>query len=276
MKSYLKNELHRIFTGTSFKLSLGIGLLISIVHYLFNVLKVYPCASAISESIIEGYLPSVFNQWIGTTLSTVESYLFFLIIPVLATIPFGGDFFEEIQTGFARNVLLNTKCKLRYFMVKFLVSFVSGGISVIIPLITNLALTSATIPALRPIASTNYFSIFATSMWAELYYSHPWIYTAFYLSIIFVFSGLFAQISLWIVFYVSNRIVVIFTPLIVYTLIYSFCVTIGCPEFSPLNFLPPQQIVYDISFKIILIEIILLFLVNLIMFVYKGCKNDFF
>lgn len=276
MKSYLRNELHRTFTGFPFFLSLGIGLIISVVHYIFNVLDSYPCASAISESISEGYLPSVFNQWMGTILSTIEAYLFFLIIPALATIPFDGEFFEEIQTGFARNVLLNTKCKFRYFIVKFFVAFISGGTVVIIPLITNLILTAATVPALIPIASTNYFSIFATSMWAELYYSHPWIYTVLYLFIIFIFSGLFSQISLWVGFYVSNKIVVVFTPLIAYVLIYSFCATIGLPEFSPLHFLPPQQIVYNISFEIILMEIVLLFLVNLIMFVYKGCKDDFF
>lgn len=274
MKHIFKEEMHRAIHSFSFLGSVALGTIIAFAHYITHIAIPFANPAVVAQTIADGYLPSVFNQWMGISFTTVESYFFFLILPVLAALPFAGSFSEELKTGFLRVLLLSGRNKRSYYIIKALVVFLTGGIAVIIPLIANLLCTVATIPSFVPIASTAHFPLFPSSMWAELFYSHPWLYTFAYLVIIFVFSGLFAQISLVFSFYLHNRIAVLLSPLLAYIFSYTVCSAFSVSQFAPFCFLPLDQPVFQISFSIILSEAFVIGAFVCFGFILKGSKKD--
>lgn len=276
MKRMLKEEFSQAFRGSLFWIALALGGLLALVHYGVEVFLPYHDPQQVGQAIAQGNFPSVFNLWMGTSFTTVESYLFFLILPLLAALPFAGSFCEELQTGFLRAKLLACRQKHGYYVTKALAVFVSGGVTVLAPLLLNLLCTAATVPALTPIASTGHFPIFPTGMWAGLYYTHPWRYTAAYLAVIFVYAGLFAQVALVASFYLQNRILVLLSPMLLYVFVYGFGSAISAEQFVPFCFLPLDQPVFGTSFGIVAAEAILLAATVWLGFVREGCRKDVF
>ncbi len=274
MKIMLKEELHQALHGISFWVALVLGLLLTGSHYIREVLMIFPTTQQVAAAISAGFLPSVFNVWIGANFTTLEAYLFFLLLPVLAALPFAGSFCEELQSGFLQVKLLSCKHKRDYFIAKSLTVFLTGGIVILVPLLANLLCTAATVPAFIPIASSARFSIFPTSMWAELFYSHPWVYTVAYLLIIFIYSGLFAQLALIVSYYLSNKILVILSPMLIYIFLYGICSTLSIGQFAPFCFLPPNQPVFRVSFGIITIEALMMAAAVCIGYIKKGVQKD--
>lgn len=276
MGTVLKQELSQVFRRLSFWSALILGTFLSLVHYIREVLLPYQTPQYIAQFIAQGNLLSVFNLWLGSSFTTLEAYLFFLILPALAALPFAGSFCEELQTGFLRVKLLSCRHKRDYYHAKALAVFLAGGFTVIVPLLLNLLCTAATVPAFVPIASSARFSIFPSSMWAELYYSHPWVYTVAYLIIIFVFSGLFAQIALVVSYHLQNRIMVLLSPMLLYVFLYGICSTLSIGQFAPFCFLPLDQPVFGVSVKIIIVEAVLLAALVWVGFIREGYKKDVF
>ena len=93
----LKVEIRRAFTNRKFIIALMIGIGISMAHIVFNIpdvidkinmSKLYP-----KENV---YVASSYAVWIGGNTYTAEVYLYYLILPFLATLPFGSSF---LMTG---------------------------------------------------------------------------------------------------------------------------------------------------------------------------------
>lgn len=274
MKRCICQQLYCAFSSDGFWLSLAIGGCISLSHYFFYVWLPYADPRAVAETLTAGYYLSVFNQWLGASMHTVQGYLFFLLLPVLAVLPFACSFAQERKSGMLEEILLASGGRVRYLLAKFLAVFLSAGTAVLLPLGLNLALTAATVPALTPMTATGSFFVFSTSMWAELFYTWPWFYTLGYLAIIFVYAGLLAQICLWLSYFVRNQLLLLFAPCLLCLATYALCSALRFHAFSPLHFLPPQQTVYFISFPVIAGEAALLLVINAVLFFYKGRNED--
>ncbi|MEG0597360.1 MAG: hypothetical protein RR502_04855, partial [Oscillospiraceae bacterium] len=196
----LKVELHRAFCSVGFMVSVLLGLLLCLGYFAQHTLPFLLDGNLMQRYMDGGFPPSVFNQWIGAGFRTLEQYLLFLLLPILAALPAATSFSADMGTGMLKNILVRCK-RSHYFASKLLAVMLSAGCSVTIPLLVNLLLTCAAVPAILPVASSATFSIFPTGMWAELFYTSPWVYTLGYLAIIFVFSGLIAQTALCLSFY---------------------------------------------------------------------------
>ena len=272
MKKILKIELSRAFKGINFFAVLAIAAVIVISHTIMNVVSITKYLNDyMTKTMI--YPHSVFNKWIGGESYTLQSFLYFMLIPILAVIPFGDSFFTDRKSGFVKNIFVKTRKKY-YFYAKYIAVFLTGGVAVVAPLLLNLAFTACVLPSLIPQASAGTFPIFSLSMWSELYYTHPYMYTFAYLVIIFVFSGFMATFALSVSLFTDSRFVVLLASFLVYLFLYFVCDFLGVQNLCPMKFLKPDQPAYGIHMTAILLEIACLAGFSMLTFFVKGIKDD--
>jgi len=219
-----------------------------------------------------GDLPaSVFNRWIGLAgVSSVQPFLFFLIIPVLAAYPFGDSFFQDKETGYIKNLLMRTNNK-DYCIAKFFAVFLSGGIVVVAPLILNLLVTMLFYPSLLPDPVTGMFALWDDTLWCLIFLHHPYLYVTIYMGLNFIFGGLFATICLPFSYLLGNRYIVLLVPFIISLVLLVIPSGIAI---APYEFLYPDCSKPSSPWVLVLAG--LLFLLPTGLFWYKGAKEDVF
>lgn len=106
MKRLLKVELSRALISKAMMLSIVIGLAIIVSHIFQNVI---PWAMSIEEYMAYNkpmFSPAnTFKLWIGEN-QAMQGYLYYMILPILAVIPFGDSFFTDRKGGYIKNVLI--------------------------------------------------------------------------------------------------------------------------------------------------------------------------
>ena len=119
--------------------------------------------------------------------------------------------------------------------------------AVVLPLLVSLGICALVFPAVKPnVIYNHYFAFGHESMGSALFHTHPLVYTLLYLGIDFVFSGLFACLSLTTAFFFRQRLaplVVPFLLLIGADLLRTFFLYISYVEVSPLLLMHPMPVV---------------------------------
>lgn len=217
---------------------------------------------------------TLFNYWIGGEFSSVFYSLFFTLIPLIATFPYGWSFFIERKNGYIKNIVTRTT-KNKYFLAKYFAVFISGGLSVLIPLIINFALVACFVPAYTPdVYYDIYYGVGFIQAFSKLFYTFPLIYIFIYMVLNFIFGGLISSMSLAITFFVRNRVAVVLTPF--FLLLGLNYINMFSPkyELSPMNFLHCARVVNISNGWIILAEALILFLITFGITMWKGNSDD--
>jgi len=111
-------------------------------------------------------------------------------------------------------------CYEIYFLAlisfKYVSTFLSGALTVLLPMLFSFLLASCLVPAYRPdINFALYYQVSATKLLGNLYYAHP-LCTAFLnMLMIGIFAGAWATIPLALSFFEKNKFVVLFAPYLV-------------------------------------------------------------
>lgn len=192
MKNEWKTELYRATHNPWLWISLFIGMGITGCHFVFCVLPLNEYIYGPKVS----YPLSTFGKWIGMDRVSVFASLYYFVVPILASIPFVGTLKEDIKTGYIRNIVIRVS-KIKYFIAKFLVTFVIAGFVTVIPLLFNFVLTATVLPLLIPQAGTHLFPIYQLSMMGAFYYQHPFLYVMVYLFLDFVFWDYWQRWDYW-------------------------------------------------------------------------------
>lgn len=255
-------------------MSLLIGVLLALVQYFLSVL---PARGQLAFSASEGMIPhSVFSKWMGAEQFTFVPTLYFTALPILAALPYGESYFRDLKSGYVRQLVLCSS-RARYLRAKYLAVYLSAGLAVLFPLVLNLLLSMATLPSITPSIAAGYFPLGdATRFLPGLPYESPYLYTAVYLAIIFLFSGAAATVSLAVAPFATNRFVVCLAPFGLICLVGYLCSFLGCGQWNPLLFLNPSQPVGRISFFTLGISFLLLAGVPALLFFRRGAHSDLY
>jgi len=273
MKAIYTNEIKRAFNTIGMKLALLVGCALSIWHVITVIMPISEGQNyELSANAIDDlYVPiSLFSTWMGNELFPIQSYIFYLILPLLAVLPFGSSFFEDIKSGYIINVCTRVEKKI-YFKAKYLAVFLSGGVAVVAPLLLNLVLSSMFMPAFIPDNGT-VGTISPTTMAYEVFFTHPLIYVLMLIVIDFIFAGVIATLALSYTYFTEHRFGVMIVPFVFYFFIYSLTNLIDKTDYSLFfmlnggannNYLP----VYILYF-------LLFFALSYVIFMWKGKKQD--
>lgn len=231
MKRQILTECRRAFFSSGMAVALLIGIGIVLWHqkqYVWNPEIEFYHAYGVE---------SIFYRWIGASSFPMQSYLFYLILPVLACLPAGGSYYEDLHNGYYLHIYMRNQ-KKEYLFAKYIATFLSGGIAVVLPLVVSLYLTAMRFPALPPEPIMS-FGPDARSVGHDLFYSHPWLHTLLFLMIDFIFAGGIAGIALLISFFVNYKFTALITPFVCYYFIFSLDNLLGEIDIAPNYFLIP-------------------------------------
>ena len=206
--------------------------------------------------------------------NSVFAFLYFLILPILASLPFADSFFQDAKGGFIQNICIRKNRKY-YFHAKYLAVFLSGGTCAALPLLVNFLLCCLVMPSMKPEPAASTSLLGPTSTFSDLYFNHPMLYVFLFLFIIFVFSGLIAGLALPVSYHVGYRFLVLIAPFMIYIFIIAFFKLLDLPQWQPTNFLRSWYGEYNTLWPIS-IELLALFLITFFSFSARGGKEDIY
>lgn len=232
MNSVWKNEFRRAFCNKGMLLSLAIGIGIVIWH---QITFVWPISMIIDDF---NCVESLYYRWLGGNGYPIQNYVFFMILPLLSALPVGAIYCKDLKSQYYIHFYLRGQ-KRQYLLARYVVTFVVGGFSVIIPLIISIILTAMKFPAIKPELIMSYEPNIS-AVGYSLFFSHPFLYVMLMLFIIFIFAGGFATIVLPSSFYTQYAIVASITPFALYYFLYSLdCIFLPVSWRAPNSFLNP-------------------------------------
>lgn len=270
MYSILKFELKRAFINRFFAISVLLG---SIIALLQAVQASFPYAFDINLEY-DIYPMSVFNSYIGLSMTSVWTYVFFMIFPLLAALPYAESFLTDNKSGFIKEIVTRTS-KGEFLTAKLISVFLSGGTAVLLPLFLNLLLTALCVPAVIPDISVGTFPVFGDCFAANLYYTHPFIYILMYNFIIFTTSGVLACTALTFSYFIKYKFIVTLSPFMLF-----MAISFGSSMISqknPLNiseWIIPFQQYHNFNLWIVITEMLIIFCVSCSIYFFKGLYDD--
>ena len=85
----------------------------------YSIERIPYCVQLNSEFLndenLMGFFEISYTNWIGSHNIYLQQNIFYMAIPILATLPFGSSFYDDINRGYARNVCVRAKKK--YYLV---------------------------------------------------------------------------------------------------------------------------------------------------------------
>ncbi len=200
----LNTELWKAFHNKMFWSALLIGLFLSAVNIVHNIITVNSFTKiwlqminedwAVSKSY-EGF--SLFTKWLAVNTGSLGSNLFNILWPILAAMPFGWSYSVERRGGYINQIISRVN-SLRYFIAKYSAIFISGGLMVMIPMMFDLLINALICPVYLPDVTTSILPIFNMTFLSRLYYTMPWAHALLWCVVKFLWGGVAASVC-WIV-----------------------------------------------------------------------------
>ena len=286
----VKLECKKAIHNKYFLLAVLIGIAITFLS-LFPMLESYANDMSSHQRISEEFglrnplmpMETLFNHWIGGEPYTPGSADYFFLFPLLVAVPYGWSYCAEKRSGYVKNMVIRAG-RTRYYLSKYVALFLSGGLTMVTPLLFNFLLTAMFIPAVMPDPSyITAYGIGSSSFLSMLFYSCPFVYVFLYLLIDFLFGGLIACLCFVVSVFVKNRVVVTLLPFFILLgfnyLCYSFVYTSATriyTELSPMVFLRPAPASYDTTLLVVLIWGAVLLASTLLMTVVRGIRHEIY
>ncbi len=219
---------------------------------------------------------SLFCRWLGADVSSFESNVFFFLMPVIVIVPYGWSQVNEMKSRYTIN-LFNRISRRDYFISKYIATFLSASIVVLLPLLVNVITLSLFIPALKIENIYPYGALGQRSMWSEFYYESPFLYLALYILVDVIFAGLIAVLCNAVAFFIKNRITVMLSPFFLMLFIDYFDTNFNIGwELSPIKFLHAFPVANDRMGQGIFLFGCVMLVVTIVPILYKGKKYEVF
>lgn len=272
MKNILNIELHRGMGSKNFLVSLLIGTAI-IIWYSLEIIPnlIVKNSQMLSENLPMDFFEISYENWIGMRAFSIQQYIFYLILPILAALPYAASLFVDMNHGYLKNICIR-ESKRKYLIAKYISVFITGGAAVVIPLVLSILIAGFFLPTMMPESSYIFTNIVSALLWSDIFFSNPLLYVFIFLLMTFVFSGLLACTALCVSFFVDKIFIPFLFPFFVYIITSLFCELLSLQQYSIMSFLKPQ-ITEGSTFAVILTAIILL-IVSFFPYYFIGVKKD--
>lgn len=240
MKTHiLKQELRRAFGGSGMKLAIPAALALAVWEFVIKTLPVtgYKADGSLTLPL------HLWNNWLGGEMMTLPSYLYRLLLPMLAVLPFAASYATDHSSGYIGQVVTRTK-KSAYLRAKVFAVWLSGGVAALLPLVFNFLLATAVLPLRGPQRNTSLAAPGSNQIFGALYAESPLVYHALRGLLLMAFCGAMALVALFVSLYVKNRFVVLITPFTLYLsadVVARRIAPVDADVWLPMQFLHPYQ-----------------------------------
>jgi hypothetical protein len=202
------------------------------------------------------------------------AYLY--VCMLLAALPYCGFFAKDNHNQYILQYYSRAS-KNKVHMAKFITTFVSGGMIVLIPVLLNLIAAMMAVPALKPVENGLFIQSGSTMM-GDLFYSHPFVFTFIYMWQFFLYGGAFSLVSLAVSFAFDNSFLVVISPFVTFYgigVVSTLCKNLfNTVTFSPMALLAPSLILKDEGLFAFVFEPLIIAVVSCVVFFIKGAENE--
>lgn len=267
MWNCLRLELHRMFRSKGLLAALAIGLLFTGSHIITIVLPYAKMNEGIAYDNPMCIPFSACMFFMGYDMYGWQGQIYYRLLPLLAAIPYANSYFCDISQGYIKN--LQVRCKKKHYLTaKYLVTFISGGITVVTPLIVDYLLCLAFLPVYQPIRSTGLYAI----SFVYFYYTHTIIYILLFLAVDFVIGGLYAVLGLLGAEIIANKYLIVIFPYLFVAIFQMIIRILNLGAFDPEVLAIPEAQSGEIYHYIIVI--LLGLLITFGVYFIRGIKKD--
>lgn len=217
----IQQEFWKLFHSGRLYIALAIGICFSLINITDNAKAISTFLPLIQQASQEGWGISthfegfsLFIRWIGVNSVNLGSGLLNMLWPLLAAIPYGWSYCQEKNCGYDTQITTRAS-RVRYFLAKFAVCFVGGGIAVAFPLVFDLVVNALILPVCVPDVNTSITPIFNYSFLSELFYTKPGLYALALIGLRFLWGGAAASLCWLVTPRVRYQFIVMLFPYVV-------------------------------------------------------------
>lgn len=245
MKSLLRFEFRRCFSGRKLRFSLCFGLLLAVCHIVLDVL---PLVQWLSSWQGDYFLTphSAYGHWIGMDAATIWPTLFYMLLPLLTALPFSDTAFWDFDSGYCVQIVSRAS-KRNYLLAKAITIFSTGAVLTGGILLFDFLGTTTLLPLVTPEATTNLYGISNRSIFPALFYGAPLRYTLLYIALDAVLAGAWNCLALVSSVLLHDRLQALLAPFLVYLLLYFVLNWLGLDRYALFAILLPFQPAFDVS-----------------------------
>ncbi len=276
MRILLKIEFKRLLKSKMLYISLLIGIIITMGAFVDKAVPHMDILNGYNGNVAS-YPFSVFNSWMGMFIGFgpfATAYVY--VCMLICSLPYCGLFVRDNNNQYILQYYSRAS-KNKVNSAKFIVTFVSGGLIVLIPVVVNLLATMMFIPALLPVEN-GLFIASGKSIMSCLFVNKPFVYTFIYLLQFFIYGGAFSVVSLAVSFIFDNYFLVLISPFVSYYAVGVISTVLknlfGFYTFNPMALISPSYILMDIGLIGFILEPIIIILLSGLIFFKKGAQNE--
>jgi hypothetical protein len=223
-------QFKRLLNNRLFYISLFLGSIITVLHYLQITMNIYGNQLSIPDSAYLLWLNS------NSRLSDITK-LFFILLPILAVLPFSIQLLIDKKTNYYQLIMIKSG-KYKYLLSMLTISSIGGFLVIAIPISINFLLFSITFPYITPdpfIYYTDGLSSYKT-LFFYLQLNYPLIHTLIYILLSGIVGSIFALFAAVLCLYLRFSLIILVTPLFI-NLLMSFLGEFFGVSLSPIYFL---------------------------------------
>jgi hypothetical protein len=233
-------EMKRAFVNTWFIISLAMGIAICVADCIL-FLKQHRDYN--DNALIQ--------MWIGTDYQFAYNSLFYILLPIIASLPYAGTCFSDIKSGYDRNICIKTS-RLRYVTAKAVAVFASGASAVGIPLLVDLFICAGFCPDKLPDKlSFLYAGVIDCNLFPMLFALHPALYCIIFILLDSVFGGLTGLVAMSVARWSGSQFSAIMGPFALYLFTGVLFEGNGLGTWSALSMVNPTQNVVTYGYQIV-------------------------
>lgn len=188
-------------------LTIGMGLSLSILQL----------AQSINSDLLKNNIfhDSPYSKWFSIDPFNFSPVIFFLILPMLASMPVSMILHEDMKSGILNQ--LRSKYKLKSILSGYaVVSFIVGFCAVFIPLALNFITYLLLLPNIRPdnLVNSNMLIVGRNTLFVSIFYQHPLIHVISSIVWSSFWGGLFTIFAVGVSIWAKNKYLALFSGLI--------------------------------------------------------------
>lgn len=215
------------------------ALLIGIVFSIWQILQSFLGEPNLLKNKL--FFDSPYTKWLSVDPFNFTPIIFFMVLPLISSLPAASLIREDLNNGFIYQVLLknkNSKVLISYLTM----SFITGIIVVAIPLIINLIAYLEFLPNIRPdnLVNINILAINKNTLFVTWFYEHPLFHAILFIIITSIWSGLFASFATVNNFLFENKFIALLSGLFLQIILFVTNTVVQLPNqvsFVPADFL---------------------------------------
>ena len=164
----------------------------------------------------------IYTFWMPVEGISMGSLLAKYLLPILSVLPFGWAFLIEQISGYQ----MQTVCRMgkaRYFISKYIATFISGAFPIAFMLLSNYAVLALFFPLHTPSVDSLSTGIDINTFGGTLFYQNAFLFMLMWTGISAIWGGTLAGLTMTVSLFLKNSIFVMLFPFFITILWDNIC-----------------------------------------------------